>query len=220
MGKNDTICNSNKDIIITDNIGIVREDGKKADILNIPQCVIDADYLINLHLVKFHDHGITGSMKNLFGMASEVWLFAHNNNEVPFSKGNQLPDISLNEEIKKRSKLNISEFIFGGHIPDTIDKYTSEDFFPNGLPSSLIASTSPFYQDLGLYNMARAEYLTCTPVLKRFKKMGSDIWLQNSANQYEPWKFGHAEFVNSKNAGLPLKDLAFKQVDYISVWNS
>lgn len=219
-GKPDNLADSGKTILFTDNVGVVRPDGKKADVLNIPQCVIEADYLINLHLLKFHDPGITGAMKNLFGMASEVWVFAHNEKVVPFSKGNHLPEISLNEEIMKRSKLNLSECIFGGHTPDTIDKFTSEDFFPNGLPCSLVASTSPFYQDMVLYNMARAEYLTCMPVLKRFKTIGPDLWLQNSAKKYAPWKFGHAEYVTLRLHDMPARDLKFEQIDYISIRNS
>jgi len=218
-GKTDDINNSSKTILLTDNIGIER-DGKKTEDFPIPQCVIDADYLINLHLVKIHYSGVTGAMKNLFGMCTTVDFYFHYEKIKSFNGSNHLADISLNEEIKKRAKLNISEFIFGGHTPDTIDKYTNGDFFPGGNPCSLIASTSPFYQDLVLYNMIRAEYQTCIPVLKRFNTMGPDTWLQNSAKLYAPWKFAHAEFIKSSIAGMPSNDLKFNQIDYISILNS
>lgn len=215
-GKNDELPESSQTVFLSDNKGFPR-DGKNTDQYPIPQMLIDADYLINLHLVKIHSTGVTGAMKNLFGLSKNVAFYMHHQPTKQFQESNHLPDISLNEEIRKRARLNIAEFIFGGHTPDTIDKFTNEAFFPSGKPASLIVSRSPFYHDTVLYSFVRAEYETCIPVLKRFKTMGPDTWLKNSSAAYAAWKYDQAGFVASNKAGRPKKDLDFSNVNYVSI---
>ena len=217
LGKTDSIPVSQETIFLSDNQGHLR-DGKPTDQYPIPQCLLDADYLLNLHLVKIHDPGVTGAMKNLFGISGNVGFYMHQRGATKnFSVSNHLPDISLNQHIQQRARLNIAEFLFGGQSPDTVDKFTNEEFFPNGLPCSLIVSRSPFYHDTVLYDFVRAEYLTCGPVLKRFKVMGPDTWLQNAARQYAPWKFERGQFVKATTVGRPPKDLTFSQTNYVAI---
>jgi len=219
MGKTDSIPVSKETVFLPDNQGHLR-DGKPTDHYPLPQCLLDADYLINLHLVKIHYPGVTGAMKNLFGLSEEVGFYMHLPAVKGFPENHNLPDLSLDENIKQRARLNIAEFLFGGLTPDTVDKFTNAEFFPDGLPCSLVVSRSPFYHDSVLYDFIRAEYQTCVPLLKRFKAIGPDTWLQNSASRYEPWKYEHAQFVNSTTSGLPPKDLAFGKIDYVSISNT
>ncbi|MCK9412034.1 MAG: DUF362 domain-containing protein [Prolixibacteraceae bacterium] len=218
IGKNDNPAVSEKTIFLSDNKGFPK-DGKPTDQYPIPQLLIDADYLVNLHLVKMHSPGVTGAMKNLFGILGNVGFYMHKKETKSFSVSNQLPDISLNEEIKKRARLNIAEFVFGGHTPDSVDKFTNEAFFPNGMPASLIVSRSPFYHDTVLYSFINAEYQTCKPenLRKDLATIGPDTWLKNSSERYPAWKYEQAGSADIKKEGHPLKELTFKGVNYVSV---
>ena len=216
LGIGDYLPESDQDIFLSDNKGL-RIDNKPLDLYPIPQCIINADYLINMHLVKIHSTGVTGAMKNLFGLSKNVALYMHQSTVKDFPESNHLPDISLNKEIKRRAKLNIAEFIFGGHSPDTIDKFTNEAFYPKGLPASLIVSRSPFYHDTVLYSFIKEEYETCTPGLERFKVMGPDTWLKKSSEQYPAWKYDQGVSIQSNEEGRPNKDLLFSHVNYVSI---
>jgi hypothetical protein len=218
VGKNDNLQVSDKTIFLSDLKGVLR-DGKPTDQYPIPQCLIDADYLINLHLVKMHYPGVTGAMKNLFGIASDVAFHMHQKGPVSFQIGNYMADISLNEEIKKRARLNIAEFVVGGHTPNSFDKFENEAFFPNGRPSSLIVSRSPFYHDAILYGFIKAEYEAANPdnLRKDMNTIGSDKWLVNAAAAYSGWKLDHATFVEGKGANYPKMDLKSKSINYITI---
>lgn len=217
-GKNDDLAVSAKTIFLSDNKGFLR-DGKPTDQYPIPQLLLDADYLVNLHLVKMHSTGMTGAMKNLFGLAKEVGFYMHQRGPKNFPESNHLSDISLNEEVKKRARLNISEFIFGGHTPDSIDRFTNEAFFPGGVPASLVVSRSPFYHDTVLYGFIQAEYATCDPekLRKDLKTIGPDTWLKKASERYAGWKYDQARHKESVNAGRPKKELDFAVVHYVSI---
>ncbi len=216
FGRGDHLPESGQTIFLSDNEGYPR-DGKPAEQYPVPAILTEADFLLNLHLVKIHQTGVTGAMKNLFGISKIVGFYMHHPDTIPFQRGNQLTDISLNEEIRKRARLNIAEFIFGGHTPDTIDRFTNEDFYPRGIPASLILSRSPFYHDTVLYDFIRAEYLTCAPVLERFHSMGPDLWLKNAANRFFGWNYERASYNESKLTDGPRRDLYYKNIDYITI---
>jgi hypothetical protein len=218
LGKNDNPAVSVKTVFLSDNKDFPR-DGKPTDQYPIPQLLIDSDYLINLHLVKMHSTGVTGAMKNLFGIAGNVAFHMHHKGPKSFPVSNHLPDLSLNQEIKQRVRLNIAEFIFGGHCPDTIDKFENEAFFPDGRPSSLIVSRSPFYQDTVLYGFIKAEYDKANPekLRKDMSKIGPDTWLKNSSQQYAAWKYDQAGFVASNRSAHPQQNLSFKEVNFVSI---
>jgi hypothetical protein len=218
IGKNDNPAESGKTIFLSDNKDFPR-DSKPTDQYPIPQLLIDANYLVNLHLVKMHYPGVTGAMKNLFGIASNVGFHMHLKGPKNFPESNHLPDISLNEEIKRRARLNIAEFVFGGHTPDSVDKFTNEAFFPKGIPASLIVSRSPFYHDMVLYGFIKAEYQACKPenLRKDLVTIGPDTWLKNSSESYSAWKYEQAGSTESKKEGHPPNELTFKGVNYVSV---
>lgn len=207
---------SDKTILLTDNKGQLR-DGRQVERFPVPQLLIESDYLLNLHLVKIHQTGVTGAMKNLYGIAERPGFYVHHQGPRPFEYGNHLPDISLDPEIRSRARLNIAEFLFGGHTPDTIDKFTNEGFFPGGKPSSMIMSRSPFYHDTVLYSFIRAEYQTCAGVLKRFGEIGPDTWLRNSGKKCEDWKYETAGFTRSNQENKPEWDLSFRNIGYYTI---
>ncbi|MDD5053161.1 MAG: DUF362 domain-containing protein [Sulfuricurvum sp.] len=75
-GKSENLPESGKTIFLSDNKGMMRKENPQ-DQFPIPKCLLDADYLIHLHLVKIHERGVTGAMKNLYGISREVGLYVH-----------------------------------------------------------------------------------------------------------------------------------------------
>ncbi len=181
----------------------------------IPLVVMDADFLISCHLMKKHDGGHTGAVKNFFGMKADGKVtFAHGN--PSWFNGNQCRDIITHPEIRKRLKLCINEAILAANSPDTLDAYQFEDLFPDGRPSSLFLSRNPFLQDVVGWDFVRAE---CS----RFPcRAGNSIaWLRNCAGALPSWAAEAVEsgVLVSGGAGLPPKDMSYSPdlVEYISL---
>lgn len=180
----------------------------------IPQLVMDADFLLSCHLMKKHDGGHTGAIKNLFGMKADGKVtFAHG--DPGWMDGNQCKSIIINQEIKKRLKLCINEAILAAKTPDTLDAYQFTDLFPDGKPSSLFLSRNPFFQDVVAWDFVRAECsrFTC--------RTGNSItWLKNCAGSLPSWDAAAVESgVPMKGAaGLPPKDMSYNPavLEYIS----
>jgi hypothetical protein len=180
----------------------------------IPQVVLDADYLISSHLMKKHDGGQTGAMKNFFGMKADGKVtFAHG--EPAWFHGHQIRGIVTHPELRKRLKLCINEAVLSANSPDTLDAWTFGDLFPDGRPSSLILSRNPFLQDVVGWDFVRAE---CS----RFPcRVGPTIaWLKNCAGYVPAWQEAAIEsgvFVDGA-PGMPPKDMRYDPalVEYIS----
>jgi hypothetical protein len=180
----------------------------------IPQIVLDADFLISSHLMKKHDGGQTGAMKNFFGMnANGKVTFAHR--DPGWMNGNQIRNIITSPEIRKRLKLCINEAILAANSPDTLDSWAYGDLFPNGRPSSLFLSRNPFLQDVVGWDFVRAE---CS----RFPcRVGPSItWLRNCAGYAPSWR---AEAIESGTLvdgapGMPPKEMHYDPalVEYTS----
>jgi hypothetical protein len=180
----------------------------------IPQMVIDADFLISCHLMKKHDGGHTGAIKNFFGMKADGKVtFAHGN--PGWMDGNQCRSIITQPEIRKRLKLCIDEAILAAKSPDTLDAYQFSDLFPDGKPSSLFLSRNPFLQDVVGWDFVRAE---CS----RFPcRTGNSItWLKNCAGFLPNWPAAAVEsgVLVTGAAGLPPQDMSYNPalVEYIS----
>lgn len=180
----------------------------------IPKLVTEADFLLSCHLMKKHDGGHTGAIKNFFGMNTDGQVsFAHRDPDWRDSK--QCNNIITHPEIKKRLKLCINEAILAAKSPDTLDPYEFTDMFPGGKPSSLFLSRNPFLQDVVEWDFVRAE---CS----RFPgRPGNNItWLKNCAGSLPGWTIAAVEsgvLVNGA-AQLPSKDMSYDPtlLEYIS----
>jgi hypothetical protein len=180
----------------------------------IPQLVLDADFLISLHLMKKHDGGQTGAMKNFFGMKADGKVtFAHG--DPGWMDGPQIRGIVTHPEIRKRLKLCINEAVLAANSPDTLDQWNFGDLFPGGRPSSLFLSRNPFLQDVVGWDFVRAE---CS----RFPcRVGPSItWLKKCAGYLPSWQEAAIESgVLAQGAqGMPQKDMHYDPalVEYIS----
>jgi hypothetical protein len=180
----------------------------------VPQLVLDSDFIISSHLMKKHDGGQTGAMKNFFGMnASGKVTFAHST--PGWMNGHQIHDIITHPEIRKRLKLCINEAILAANSPDTLDSWGVAELFPNGRPSSLFLSRNPFLQDVVGWDFVRAE---CA----RFPcRVGPSIeWLRNCAGYLPAWSDAAIEsgILVDGAPGMPAKDMRYDPalVEYIS----
>ena len=180
----------------------------------IPQVVLDADFLISSHLMKKHDGGQTGAMKNFFGMKADGKVtFAHG--EPGWMHGHQIHGLVTNPEIRKRLKLCINEAVLAANSPDTLDEWSFSDLFPDGRPSSLILSRNPFLQDVVGWDFVRAE---CS----RFPcRVGPSItWLKNCAGYLPTWQEAAIESGTLVQGapGMPPQDMRYDPalVEYIS----
>jgi hypothetical protein len=180
----------------------------------IPKLTMEADFLISCHLMKKHDGGHTGAIKNFFGMNADGKVtFAHG--DPGWKDGDQCRRIITHPEIRKRLKLCIDEAILAANSPDTLDAYQFGDLFPNGRPSSLFLSRNPFLQDVVGWDFVRAE---CS----RFPcRAGNSItWLRNCAGALPNWPAAAVEsgVLVRGAAGMPLKDMSYDNsyVEYIS----
>jgi hypothetical protein len=179
--------------------------------IEIPKPVMDADYLINLHLFKKHFSGATGAMKNLLGLADNVAKIAHQGGAREFHTGPLLREISMNAEIRKRAVLCICEAVFGNRLPtENIGPLEKTDAFPNGKPSSLIVSRSPFFQDLAILNYINYEM---TGDVQTVCSDGNIGWLRNCVHavpNFTAEAIGSARLIDTPGGSLlPPKDLAY-----------
>jgi Domain of unknown function (DUF362) len=189
--------------------------------VDIPLPLMQADYLINLHLLKKHYSGVTGALKNLLGLSGNVGRIAHQGGSREFHTGTLLRELSMNGEIRKRAVLCISEAVFGNHLPtENVRPLDKTDVFPNGKPSSLIVSRSPFFQDLVLLHFINYEM---TGNVKTICSGARDGWLRNCLDAVPNFTSDCMDSVSLADSpagsGLPPKDLAYRPstVRYLSI---
>lgn len=189
--------------------------------VDIPLPVMEADYLINLHLFKKHYSGCTGALKNLLGLSNNVGRIAHQGGSKEFHTGPLLKELSLNGEIRKRAVLCMSEAVFGNRLPtENMAPLQKAEAFPNGRPSSRIVSRSPFFQDLILLNFINYEM---TGNVNTMASDSRDGWLRSCLNAVPNFTsdcIGAASLADTTaGSRLPPKDLSYPpaKVRYISI---
>ena len=189
--------------------------------VDIPQAVMDADYLIDCCLFKSHSGRITGAMKNLSGLFDKPGMFLHKKGKT-YESSQVLCEILLHEAIQKRLKLSICEAVFGCQKPT---EYLSEStlskiaFFPDKKCSSLFVSRNPYLLDAVLLSFMNVEK-TGSP---NDNRGGTVEWLRNAAGKHANWpkEAVNAGTIVAGGTGMPPKDLAFNPdiVRFISVPN-
>jgi len=130
-------------------------------IRTLPKCVVDADYLINMPLLKKHpiNNGVTLSGKNMFGTFIEPVLDLHPYHESGQNMGNPAPqtDLFSHKHVGKKTLLYIGDGTFGT-LQDhrTISKF---DMFPfnDDWTNSLFFSQDPVALDSVMYDFLHNE---------------------------------------------------------------
>ncbi len=127
----------------------------------LPSCVVDADYIINVPLLKRHpiDFGVTFSAKNLFGTWIEPVSAVHEYHRSAFIEGNAAPqtDLLAHDHIGGKTILYIGD----GTFPTKIDHRTIGKFemypFNNDWTNSLFFSQDPVAIDSVMYDFLHTE---------------------------------------------------------------
>ncbi|KYK34661.1 MAG: hypothetical protein AYK22_05070 [Thermoplasmatales archaeon SG8-52-3] len=127
----------------------------------LPSCVVDADYIINIPLLKRHpiDFGVTLSGKNFFGTWIEPVMDVHNYHRSAFIEGNPAPqtDLLAHEQIGGKTILYLGDGTFATKIDHrTIDKFEMYPF-NNDWTNSLFFSQDPIAIDSVMYDFLHTE---------------------------------------------------------------
>lgn len=195
----------------------VLEDGTSVTV-PMPLCVVEADHFINLHMLKGHSGGATGSMKNLFGFARNVWNTFHGQSGLgltTYERGAQGADLVSQPMIREKMRLLISEGAYSSwwHANKPPDRFRNEDLFPDGMPCCVTTSRNPLHHDMVLFDLVAAER-DYAPLDEGYDSYPDD-WLQTAAR--EPYQLGVFEHGHLVDGTFTRRDLAYRYIDYRSL---
>ena len=130
-------------------------------IRTLPECVVDASYIINIPLLKQHpiNHGVTLSGKNMFGTFIEPVMEIHPYHESGQFMGNAAPqtDLFAHEDLGKKTVLFLGDGLFG----TLRDHRTITHFhmypFNDDWTNSLFFSQEPVAIDSVMYDFLHTE---------------------------------------------------------------
>ncbi len=168
----------------------------------LPKCVVEADYLINMPLLKMHpiNNGVTLSGKNLFGSWIEEVKDIHEYHEYGQIMGNPAPQVDLlaHEQLGGKTLLYIGDGTFGT-IKDhkTIARFQMYPF-NDDWTNSLFFSQDPVAIDSVMFDFLNEEanpiegaqnYLhqAAEPPAGVYDPEGDGIYLNKSLGVHEHW---------------------------------
>lgn len=195
---------------------MVRADGSHIS-CPTPVSLVEADHFINLHLMKGHNGGGTGAMKNLFGLARSVWDTFHGREDWGLSKyqvGRQCADLATHPLVREKSRVLIAEGVHSTwwHANKPPDRFRNEDLFPGGMPCSVTVGRNPLYQDTVIYDFIEAER-DYAP-LNEGRDVYPDDWLRYCSEEpYNIGEFAHGRLVDGTFTN---QDMAYSHIDYRS----
>lgn len=117
---------------------------------NLPQCVVDAEYMVNLAILKKHEMaGVTGMAKNHFGSLCRSPSHLHDDLAVYQSSPDHyspLTDLMAHEQIGGKTVLYMLDGLYGGFWSggtESIPQKWQMEPFNDHWPSSLLLSQDP-----------------------------------------------------------------------------
>ena len=127
----------------------------------LPKCVKEADYLIDMPILKRHpiQNGVTLSGKNFFGSWIEEVAPIHTYHESGLIMGNPAPQVELlsHEDLGGKTLLYFGDGLFATKIDhSTIDKFQMHPF-NDDWTNSLFFSQDPIAMDSVMYDFLHAE---------------------------------------------------------------
>ena len=127
----------------------------------------------------------------------------------------------MHPEIRKRAVLFVSEAVFGNRLPtENVRPLEKADAFPDGKPSSIIVSRSPFFHDLVILNYINYEMTGNVHILPADSHDG---WLRNCVGAVPSFTgdvIGSASLVRTPaSSRLPATDLSYppERLNFISI---
>ena len=190
----DKVKASSERIYFADGTGLYR---------TLPTCVADAEYIINMPLLKRHpiQQGVTLSAKNFFGTWIENVWDVHEYHQNAFISGNPAPqtDLLAHEHIGGKTLLYIGDGTYATKIDHkTIDKFQMYPF-NDDWTNSLFFSQDPVAIDSVMYDFLHTEgtdpvegsqnYLhqSAEPLLGVYDPENDGIFLSESLGVHEHW---------------------------------
>ena len=211
--------------VVPSNIEIHFSDGL---VRTLPQCVIDAKYLINMPLLKKHpiQNGVTLSGKNLFGTFIEPVVDLHPYHESGLILGNPTPqtDLLAHEQIGGKTLLYIGDGTFGTlQDHSTISKF---NMFPfnDDWTNSIFFSQDPIAIDSVMFDFLNFEgpspiegsqnYLhqSAEPILNQYDPEGDGIYVSDSLGVHEHWDTSVSIFSKDRYSGFNNNGIDFLTV--------
>jgi len=186
-------------------------------IRTLPTCVAEADYLINMPILKRHpiENGVTLSGKNFFGTWIEDVAPIHDYHRSGLIMGNPAPqtDLLAHEHVGGKTLLFIGDGIYATKIDhSTIEKFQMYPF-NNDWTNSLFFSQDPVAMDSVMYDFLHAEgtnpiegsqnYLhqSAEPTLNYYDPEGDGVFLDYSLGVHEHWDTNDDIFSTDRYSG-------------------
>jgi len=119
---------------------------------DISKDLTDADHLINIPLLKRHDCGVTGALKNHYGSVSHR-SHLHANME----NNSYIGDVNNNTHIKDKTRLIVTDALFGNWATNCCEPPRLWQTFDNDSPNSLFFSLDPVAIDSVMLDYIRDE---------------------------------------------------------------
>jgi hypothetical protein len=183
----------------------------------LPRCVVEADYLINMPLLKKHpiNNGVTLAGKNMFGTFIEPVSDLHPYHESGQIIGNPAPqtDLFAHKHVGGKTLLYIGDGIFGTLWDHrTLSKFHMYPF-NDDWTNSLFFSQDPVAIDSVMYDFLHAEgpspregsqnYLhqSAEPPLTIYDPEGDGVFLQESLGVHEHWDTTVSIFSSDRYSG-------------------
>jgi hypothetical protein len=183
----------------------------------LPSCVVDANYLINIPLLKRHpiDFGVTLSGKNYFGTWIEPVNAVHNYHRAAFIEGNAAPqtDLLAHKDVGGKTILYMGD----GTFPTKKDHRTIDKFemypFNNDWTNSLFFSQDPVAMDSVMYDFLHTEgtnpcegsqnYLhqSAEPNPDTYDPENDGVYLSTSLGVHEHWEKAYDVFSPNRYLG-------------------
>ena len=125
----------------SESVVFTRDEPKPGGHFWMPRAYTDADYIINLCLMKNHGCGITGAMKNHFGS-----IPSPKNLHEGLGDRSYIADLCNTPSIKNKVRINIADALFA-NWHNNVWAPRPWKTFPEPSPNSLIMSTDPVAMD-------------------------------------------------------------------------
>jgi hypothetical protein len=194
----------------------------------LPNCVVDAEYLINMPLLKRHpiQMGVTLSAKNFFGTWIEPVYDIHDYHTGAFIPDNPAPqtDLLAHEQIGGKTLLYVGDGIFGTKADHcTIAKFTMYPF-NNDWTNSLFFSQDPVAIDSVMYDFLHAEganpcegsqnYLhqSAVPPIGVYDPENDGSYVSESLGVHEHWNTSVDIFLSDRYLGPSSNGIDFVAV--------
>ncbi|MFO8077570.1 MAG: DUF362 domain-containing protein [Thermoplasmatota archaeon] len=197
-------------------------------IRTLPQCVVDADYLINMPILKQHpiNHGVTLSGKNMFGTFIEPVIKLHPYHKSGQIMGNAAPqtDLLAHHEIGQKTLL----FLGDGLYATLRDHRTITWFhmypFNDDWTNSLFFSQDPVAIDSVMYDFLHTEgpipiegsqnYLhqAAEPLADTYDPEDDGTYLSQSLGVHEHWDTNESIFSSNRYSGPLQQGIDYKTV--------